>query len=256
MQVVDIGQKATSSKPCLVYKYILTSVVIQSEPYCLAAPRAEIAAGGCGYWYTLSLDNPHRPIATHAQCAARLLKGNNCATVANLRCTSCPFRLIQSFYFPFSAVAPEPTASIEVSIGVAPSALSFFSVKSRWCSITLRFLKYVTCAGSQHSSLNILNALPISTQYTHPTTRACALKFSELRRARFSCLLVFPYAVDNVVAIQALEETVAAVPAYCASTTVGCYETAVLRGCGRRRRRLRRRTAEPAHCEVVSCGES
>jgi hypothetical protein len=31
-----------------------------------------------------------------------------------------------------------------VSIEVAPSALSFFRVASRWCSITLRFLKYVT----------------------------------------------------------------------------------------------------------------
>ena len=56
-------------------------------------------------------------------------------------------------------------------------------------------------------------------------------------------------------AIQALEEAVAAVPAYCASTAVGRYETAILGGCGSRRRGLRRRTAEPAHGEFVLCGE-
>ena len=157
-------------------------------------------------------------------------------------------------YFPFSEAAPAPTPSFVVSIGVAPSALSFFSVKSRWCSITLRFLKYVTCTAIS-IALWSYAALHLSkNQCTHPTTRACALEFSKLRRTHFSCLLVFPYAVDDVVAIQALEETVAAIPAYCASTAVGCYETAILGGCGRRRRRLSRRTAEPAHCEFVLCG--
>lgn len=161
---------------------------------------------------------------------------------------------IHPFYFPFSEVAPEPTASREPSIGVAPSALSFFSVKSRWCSITLRFLKYVTCTAIS-IALRLYWSLSSSRKHcTHPTTRACALEFSKLRRTHFSCLLVFPYAVDDVVAIQALEETVAAIPAYCASTAVGRYETAILGGCGRRRRRLSRRTAEPAHCEFVLCG--
>lgn len=77
--------------------------------------------------------------------SARLLDGEACATIASLRCISFTSTSIHSFYFPFSEVAPEPTASNEPSIGVAPSALSFFSVRSRWCSITLRFLKYVTC---------------------------------------------------------------------------------------------------------------
>ena len=161
---------------------------------------------------------------------------------------------MRSFYFPFSEVAPEPTASNEPSIGVAPSALSFFSVKSRWCSITLRFLKYVTCSKISIALVSHEAPLLFRDQCTHPATRACALEFSELRRTHFSCLLVFPYAVDDVVAIQALEETVATVPAYCASTAVRRYETAILRGCRRRRRRLRRRAAEPAHCECVLCG--
>jgi len=36
---------------------------------------------------------------------------------------------------------------------------------------------------------------------THPATCACALEFSELRRAHFSCLLVFSHAVDDVVLV-------------------------------------------------------
>ena len=163
--------------------------------------------------------------------------------IAHLRRRFIP--LLQFHFVEVAGPPPEP-----MSIPVAPSALSFFSVASRWCSMTLRFLKYVTCTAIS-IALRLYWSLSSSRKHcTHPTTRACALKFSELRRTHFSCLLVFPYAVDDVVAIQALEETVAAIPAYCASTAVGCYETAILGGCGRWRRRRRRRTAEPAHCEV------
>lgn len=47
-------------------------------------------------------------------------------------------------HLPLSAAAAAPPA-LEVSTGVAPSAPSCLSVKSRLCSITRRFLKYVTC---------------------------------------------------------------------------------------------------------------
>ena len=225
--------------------------MIQPKPYCLAVPRAATQESASNVTLCLLLS---RIDLLQRSRSARLLKVNLCVTIANLCCTFCTPNSVQSFYFPFSAVAPEPTASIEVSIGVAPSALSFFSVKSRWCSITLRFLKYVTCTGISIALKLYFPHSPFRKWCTHPTTRACALKFSEFRRAHFSCLLVFPYAVDDVVAIQTLEETVAAIPAYCASTAVGRYETAILRGCGRRRRRLRRRSAEPAHGECVLCG--
>jgi hypothetical protein len=56
-------------------------------------------------------------------------------------------RFIPPLQFPFMEVAGPPP---EISIPVAPSALSFFSVASRWCSMTLRFLKYVTCPRNQH----------------------------------------------------------------------------------------------------------
>jgi hypothetical protein len=136
-------------------------------------------------------------------------------------------------------------------MGVAPSALSFFKVASRWCSITLRFLKYVTCRLISITPVlyQQVSLLPLSC--THPTTCACALKFSELRRAHLLCLLVFPYTVDNAVAIQTSEETIAAIPALCASCAIGCYEAAILGGRRRRRRGLRRRGAEPAHCKCV-----
>jgi hypothetical protein len=140
-----------------------------------------------------------------------------------------------------------------VSIEVAPSALSFFKVASRWCSITLRFLKYVTYSPVRTVPSSVPpRALAGSEDHcTHPTARACAFKFSELRRANLFCLLVFPYAVDDAVAVQTLEETVAAVPALCASCAVGCYEAAIFGCCGWRRCRWCGRAAEPAHCEDV-----
>lgn len=46
-------------------------------------------------------------------------------------------------------------AADALSMGVAPSALSFFSVASRWCSITRRFLKYVTCNRDRQPSMII-----------------------------------------------------------------------------------------------------
>lgn len=142
-------------------------------------------------------------------------------------------------YFPLNAVAPAPPA-LEASIGVAPSALSFFKVRSRWCSITLRFLKYVTCTKSisiaiqSHQPSSLLQAYSC----TDPTTCACALEFSELWRANLLCFLVFPYTVDDAVAIQALEKAVAAIPALCASGAIGCYEAAILGCSGWRRRGL------------------
>jgi hypothetical protein len=143
-----------------------------------------------------------------------------------------------------------------VSIEVAPSALSFFKVASRWCSITLRFLKYVTYNLVRTIPCSVLpRALASSEDHcTHPTACACAFKFSELRRANLFCLLVFPYAVDDAVAVQTLEETVAAVPALCASCAVGCYEAAIFGCCGWRRCRWCGRAAEPAHCECVCWG--
>lgn len=157
-----------------------------------------------------------------------------------------PLRIITSshraLHFPDSAVAPAPPA-LEVSIGVAPSAFSFFSVRSRWCSITLRFLKYVTCpAGQQH----VLGPQLHRSNRTHPATRASAFEFPQLGRASLPCLLVFSYTVDDVVLVEAFEELVASVPALCAGATIGCYEAAILRRSRRRRRGLRG-VAEPAH---------
>jgi hypothetical protein len=63
---------------------------------------------------------------------------------------------------------------------------------------------------------------------TYPATCASALKFPQLRRTSLPRLLVFPHAVDDAVAIQALEEAVAAIPALCAGAAIGCYEAAVL----------------------------
>ena len=61
-----------------------------------------------------------------------------------------------------------------------------------------------------------------------PATCACALKLPQLRRTSIPCLLVFPHAVDDAVAVQALEETVAAIPALCAGSAIGCNEATVL----------------------------
>lgn len=58
-----------------------------------------------------------------------------------------------SSHFPLSAAAPAPPVDVD-SKPVAPSALSFFSVRSRWYSMTRRFLKYVTCTRSRLSVLN------------------------------------------------------------------------------------------------------
>lgn len=63
---------------------------------------------------------------------------------------------------------------------------------------------------------------------TYPATCACALKLPQLRRTSIPCLLVFPHAVDDAVAVQALEETVAAIPALCAGSAIGCNEATVL----------------------------
>jgi len=54
-------------------------------------------------------------------------------------------------YLPLRTVFPAGPAEA-MSKEFAPSALSVFNVKSRWYSITLRFLKYVTytCAISLH----------------------------------------------------------------------------------------------------------
>lgn len=86
---------------------------------------------------------------------------------------------------------------------------------------------------------------------TYPTTRASALELFQLRRADILRLLIFPHAVDDVVAIQALEEAVAAIPALRAGAAIGCYEASVLRGSGWRRRRLRVGGAEPTHDGVL-----
>jgi hypothetical protein len=63
---------------------------------------------------------------------------------------------------------------------------------------------------------------------TYPATCACALELPQLRRTSIPRLLVFPHAVDDAVAVQALEEAVAAIPALCAGGAIGCYEAAVL----------------------------
>ena len=57
-------------------------------------------------------------------------------------------------HFPFSAAAAAAPAPDDVSTSVAPSAPNCFKVKSRLCSITRRFLKYVTCPPSQHQALS------------------------------------------------------------------------------------------------------
>jgi hypothetical protein len=65
---------------------------------------------------------------------------------------------------------------------------------------------------------------------TYPATCACALKLPQLRRTSIPCLLVFPHAVDDAVAVQALEEA--------GGGGVGCAEEPpnqpmvdVLKGC-------------------------
>lgn len=149
---------------------------------------------------------------------------------------------VPTLHFPERAAAPAPPA-FAVSIGVAPSAFSFFSVRSRWCSITLRFLKYVTCPACQHHVL--LPQLQRS-NCTYPATRASALEFPQLWRASLPCFLVLSYTVNDVVLVETLEELVASIPALSAGATIGCYEAAILRRSRRRRRGLRR-GAEPAH---------
>jgi hypothetical protein len=67
-----------------------------------------------------------------------------------------------------------------------------------------------------------------SSNRTYPATCARALKLPQLRRTSLPRLLVFPHAVNDAVAIQALEETVAAIPALCAGGAIGCYEAAIL----------------------------
>jgi hypothetical protein len=71
------------------------------------------------------------------------------------------------------AAGPPP----EISIPVAPSALSFFSVASRWCSMTLRFLKYVTCPRNQHESI-VVQYNPVQ---SNPARKAIATFFSLIR---------------------------------------------------------------------------
>lgn len=87
----------------------------------------------------------------------------------------------------------------------------------------------------QHSSLYTKFICSLERHWTHPTTCACALKFFKLRRAHSLCLVVLSYTVDDAVAIQALEEVIAAIPALLASSAIWCYEAAILR-CGRWRR--------------------
>lgn len=82
--------------------------------------------------------SPSRP------CNVHLLAFTTASSTRALSCKS---------HFPDSAAAPAPPA-LELSMDVAPSAFSFFSVWSRWYSITLRFLKYVTCPLYQPSALS------------------------------------------------------------------------------------------------------
>lgn len=113
--------------------------------------------------------------------------------------------------------------------------------------MTLLFLKYVTYKSPQNQSARQPPNTPSIINTTYPTTRASALELLQLGRADTPRFLVFSHAVDDVVAVQALEEAVPAFPADGARAAVGCYETAVLRGCGWGRRGLRGGGAEPAH---------
>ena len=82
--------------------------------------------------------------------------------IAHLRRRFIP--LLQFHFVEVAGPPPEP-----MSIPVAPSALSFFSVASRWCSMTLRFLKYVTCPPNQHKFIVVrttIHSSPIASSDT------------------------------------------------------------------------------------------
>ena len=240
-------QKA-ASRACLVYKYILTPTMISTESnrlLDLELPSVTMIAGQSAS----SLGKPCRPAATQTQ---------RMAAQRQLSAPPYAFRVLRLSYSCDSidkilSFSLECSSTRTYAIICSVHRCGALSIELLQCRIALVFhhpslLEVCDLYRHQHCSPRNSTAILLRTQCTHPTTRACALEFSELRCAHLSCLLVFSYTVDDVVLLQAPEEAVATFPAYCTSAAIGCYETAILRGCGRRRCRLRGRAAEPAHC--------
>jgi hypothetical protein len=74
VRVVDNGQDPKMSRLCLLYKYILTFIVVQCRPYRLAYLTVPLALQSlqqsAGNGLTLRPDKPHRPAAIQAQCVS------------------------------------------------------------------------------------------------------------------------------------------------------------------------------------------
>lgn len=87
---------------------------------------------------------------------------------------------------------------------------------------------------------------------THPTRCAVRLKSFPLRRTCFSCFVFLPYAVHDVILVQACKVCISSLPAHRSLTSVRGYRCAIRgdlwcwRACGR--------AAEKTHLEVLMEG--
>nr|POE48741.1 uncharacterized protein c4.02c [Quercus suber] len=165
---------------------------------------------------------PHRPPVTDWNCSVRRAQDSS-----------------QLLYLaPTDPVAP-------ASSPVAPSALRRLIVRSRWCSMTRRFLKYVTYRPVPRTSAKPREADHLCKRSisqrteadggqggTYPAAGTVGGEGGELGATGTAGLVVLLDAVDDGVGVEAAEEGVASFPAGGASGAVGGDVATILGGGG------------------------